>query len=510
MTICGLAAVSCANAATRSFVLYVCEPFENGTDIDRFRLAGAPPMKQRRAVSTFSVLLTTALIFVGTLAGCGKGFQATSLNLQIRPPATADPLSAEDQRRLEATQKAEDITPPALDTEVERGALLEDLTEEKPKYTEDQLAEDAQRAFDLHRSKKRPLPSAQPADQVEADAKNDELPLKTTTPSAAPNDTPATPAASSAPAASAPATTGSGSAPAPTTATAPAPTAPAPAAPAPAKPATASAAAVRPPRARRPSPVLHSEFCDRLNVSSAAGKTDLTALYNSNSQLSASMPTAALSSAASDDKKNRFVCELLPSAIRMNEEVFKQRVEVLRLQAKQKKGVAFSKEDLEWLTDMRTAYGAQDDTSFEALLKRVDIVPLPMLLAQAALESAWGTSRATVDLNNIFGLHARPGQPCKTGYDTHNACVRIFDSIPRSVSAYIELMNTDRNYPKFRDLRAKMRQAGDSLDSIKLLATLGSYNETPAQYIRSVREIMTGSNKLTQFSFEEEAVQLNK
>jgi Bax protein len=508
-------------------------------------------MKQRRAVSTFSVLLPTALIFISTLAGCGKGFQATSLNLQIRPPATADPLSAEDQRRLEATQKAEDITPPALDTEVERGALLDDLTEEKPKYTEDQLAEDAQRAFDLHRSKKRPLPSAQPADQVEADAKNDELPLKTTPPSAAPHDAPATPAASSAPAASAPApsktassapaapstapaaptaaapntpgsaapapapapapgtaNTGSGSAPAPTTATAPAPNAPATTAPA--KPATASAAAVRPPRARRPSPVLHSEFCDRLNVSSATGKTDLTPLYNSNSQLSASMPTATLSSATSDDKKNRFVCELLPSAIRMNEEVFKQRVEVLRLQAKQKKGVAFSKEDLEWLTDMRTAYGVQDDTSFEALLKRVDIVPLPLLLAQAALESAWGTSRATVDLNNIFGLHARPGQPCKTGYDTRNACVRIFDSIPRSVSAYIELMNTDRNYPKFRDLRAKMRQAGDSLDSIKLLATLGSYNETPAQYIRSVREIMTGSNKLTQFSFEEEAVQLNK
>jgi Bax protein len=490
-------------------------------------------MKQRRAVYTFSVLLPTALVFFSMLAGCGKGFQATSLNLQIRPPATADPLSAEDQRRLEATQEADEITPPALDTEVERGALLDDLTEEKPKYTEDQLAEDAQRAFDLHRSKKRPLPSAQPADQVEADAKNDELPLKTTPPGAAPQGAPATPAASSAPVASAPApsktaspaptapssapaapsTPGSG-APAPVTATtgpesAPAPTA-ATAPAAPAKPATASAAAVRPPRARRQSPVLHSEFCDRLNVSSAAGKTDLTPLYNSNSQLSASMPTATLSSATSDDKKNRFVCELLPSAIRMNEEVFKQRVEVLRLQAKQKKGVAFTKEDLEWLTDMRTAYGAQDDTSFEALLKRVDIVPLPLLLAQAALESAWGTSRATVDLNNIFGLHAKPGQPCKTGYDTHNACVRTFDSIPRSVSAYIELMNTDRNYPKFRDLRAKMRQAGDSLDSIKLLATLGSYNETPAQYIRSVREIMTGSNKLTQFSFEEEAVQLNK
>jgi Bax protein len=134
----------------------------------------------------------------------------------------------------------------------------------------------------------------------------------------------------------------------------------------------------------------------------------------------------------------------------------------------------------------------------------VDIVPLPMLLAQAALESGWGTSRATRELNNLFGMHASKGQPCQMGFDSRTACIRKFSSITESVSAYLRLLNVGVYYSQFRERRAQMREAKEALDSIKLLQALGKYNVTPTAYVQKVRDIMTKSSNLTQFAFKEE------
>lgn len=460
-------------------------------------------------------------IFASFAVGCGKQFEAVDTAVALRPPpATSDPMSAADQRRWEATQDNEPVVETALPSDFERGAFLQDVTEEKPKYTEQQLAEDAERVFEKHKDLQRPALPANPEDASEAEEKtppaqppqkHEGVVTKLITKlvdKLAPKPKPILPAPE----------------PAPVPVPQPAPQVPpthapfkpnpgqqqAPEAPpgplqAPPQSAPSTVPHTKP---QRPAISLRSEFCEKLNVTSAKAKTDLGSLYNSTLQLADKMPSAELSAAAtSQDKKNRFVCSLLPSAIRMNEEVYRQRIEILRLQAKENKGTALSKEDQDWLADMRKAYLVNNRT-YEELLKRVDIIPLPLLLAQAAIETAWGTSRATIDLNNLFGIHAVLGQKCKTGYDTKNACMRVFESAPRSVSAYIQLLNAGTHYPGFRDLRAKMRKEGESLDSEKLLATIGVFNEKPTAYIRNVREIMMGSNKLTQFAFEEDAVDI--
>jgi uncharacterized FlgJ-related protein len=257
-------------------------------------------------------------------------------------------------------------------------------------------------------------------------------------------------------------------------------------------------------RPKAPVSAVRNEFCEKLNVTSGKEEVDLSDLYNSDDHLLVSMPTGALAEAKSQDKKNRFVCALLPIAIRMNEEVFRQRLEVLRMQNKQKKNISFTKDDQIWLGNMKTAYNLSADAPINELLKRVDIMPLPLLLGQAAKESGWGTSKATKDLKNLFGLHAAQGQPCKRGYDTNNSCVREFKTLSEGVSAYIRLLNIGTNYVSFRDARAKMRARGAALDSMKLIAEMTKYNEKPAAYIQSVRDIMASSNKLTKFEFDEE------
>lgn len=49
------------------------------------------------------------------------------------------------------------------------------------------------------------------------------------------------------------------------------------------------------------------------------------------------------------------------------------------------------------------AFDAADEQAWETLLRRVDVVPASLALAQAANESAWGTSRFALEGNNYFG-----------------------------------------------------------------------------------------------------------
>ena len=43
--------------------------------------------------------------------------------------------------------------------------------------------------------------------------------------------------------------------------------------------------------------------------------------------------------------------------------------------------------------------------SFDSLLLRVDIIPIKLVMAQAIIESGWGSSRFARDGNNYFGIH---------------------------------------------------------------------------------------------------------
>jgi Bax protein len=544
-------------------------------------------MKQHFVHSKIVARIAISIAIAGFISACGGGFHTPNpLAADVRPPATSDPLTAEDMRLFEAEQKGEKVTAPILETDKQRKAFLQEMLEQAPAYSDQELADDAQQEFDK-REKERaqkpqattsqnedsgtdqtdpgaPVPDVAAPDQVPPASGRQsvygDLPTKsaesTITATAKENAAAETPgrlapysyegaktvpfvkdknenpqhvqygavqpqvAKSAAPQAGQNTTPQVAQGAVTAQNTAPQVTAPpaetkapevSPAAPA----TTAAADTAKPAPAPRPNPkrpvpkvptsTVHSEFCDGLNVTSGQGEADLSALYNSTAGLTSAMPKD-LDDAHGLEKKNQFVCALLPVAIRMNEEVFRQRLEVLRLQAKQQGGVPLTKDDEQWLANIKVAYNLTAQDSTAALLKQVDIVPLSLLLAQGALESGWGTSRATKDLKNLFGIHASKGQPCKTGYDTNNACVRQFKTIGESVSAYIRLLNVGKYYTAFREARAKMRTANKALDSVPLLSALNNYNEKPNEYFKLVRQIMSGSNKLTQYVFDEDQV----
>jgi len=139
-----------------------------------------------------------------------------------------------------------------------------------------------------------------------------------------------------------------------------------------------------------------------------------------------------------------------------------------------------------------------DKQAIEVLLSRVDIIPPAMVIAQAAIESGWGTSLFAQEGNNLFGEWCYT-KGCgivptrRAASATHE--VRKFDSIEDSINSYYRNINTNNAYRSLRDLRAKIRNDKDKFTGRTLVAGLGKYCGRGDIYITEVRS-MINSTKL--------------
>ena len=129
----------------------------------------------------------------------------------------------------------------------------------------------------------------------------------------------------------------------------------------------------------------------------------------------------------------------------------------------------------------------------EQLQSRVDVIPSSLALAQAANESAWGTSRFTLEGNSIFGQWCYTDN-CgivprrRASGATHQ--IEKFETIDASVSSYFRNMNTHGNYQYFRELRNNMRVMDMDLDSLVLAFGLGGYSERGHDYVDEVQKLV--------------------
>ena len=120
-------------------------------------------------------------------------------------------------------------------------------------------------------------------------------------------------------------------------------------------------------------------------------------------------------------------------------------------------------------------------------------VPIQMVTAQAALESAWGKSRFAVEANNLFGIRVFKSTKkhlLPQGVDKWPGWgVRVFETKCNSVKEYIRLLNEHPAYKEFRELRAKLLQDGELLDAKALVKTLDKFSTTE-DYDKRVINIM--------------------
>jgi Bax protein len=200
-------------------------------------------------------------------------------------------------------------------------------------------------------------------------------------------------------------------------------------------------------------------------------------------------------------KKKAFLNSLLPAALMAMGEVEKER-ETLRailvkiprsnqnlLISEPLDGWAgsLSNQEIDDLMVLGLKYRT-DET--EELVKRIDLVPLSLLLAQAALESSWGSSRIARDGNNLFGVVTwgdNAVEPPVNG-DGSGRRYANYDSILDSVRAYIVMLNRLPSYQHFREIRSRTR------NPLKLAEGLKNYSERRGGYIADLKEVMVGND----------------
>ena len=215
----------------------------------------------------------------------------------------------------------------------------------------------------------------------------------------------------------------------------------------------------------------------------------------------ASMPGDIGNMRESKKRKGLFFKTVLPLILQVNEEITKDRTRLGGLIKARKRGDEIGPVDRLWLIVMAERYKTKRG-DMNALIKRADLIPPSLALAQAAEESGWGTSRFVREGNAMFGQWTwsnSPGAIVPKRRDegkTHK--VRAFDTLLQSVRAYARNLNTHRAYRHLRAQRHQLRTSGLVPDGLKLAEQLTSYSERGEKYVTTLRSIIV-ANKLRRF-----------
>jgi len=224
----------------------------------------------------------------------------------------------------------------------------------------------------------------------------------------------------------------------------------------------------------------------------AVDQNPLTAVYLADVRFSGVVPasfaasiTHDLGALPLDEKKAAFFKIVLPLVARENARIREERALVMT-------GVDAVPDSLWEKYEVRKG-------DLAAMKRRVDVIPASMVLAQAALESGWGTSRFAREGNNLFGTRTyNPDTPGITPDKASGFKVVKYASLSDSVAHYMLNLNTNDAYKDFRRARDHMRAQGRDPDSRHLATRLTSYSEIPDTYGKILHDIID-SEKLEDF-----------
>ncbi len=198
------------------------------------------------------------------------------------------------------------------------------------------------------------------------------------------------------------------------------------------------------------------------------------------------------------ERKQLFIAALLPVLLEINQHVQAEREQLLAIRDRLAAGGSLTPAGELWLGALAQRYDTTPD-KIDELVRRVDIVPPSMAIAQGGVESGWGTSFAARTGNALFGQIQSVGQhtvsvPWRPG----NGMPQPFSSVGEAAEAYVTNLNTNAAYAGFRAARAAMRVRGERPDGYDLVGTLLKYSELGHEYVRFVRQIMR-ENGLSDF-----------
>lgn len=181
------------------------------------------------------------------------------------------------------------------------------------------------------------------------------------------------------------------------------------------------------------------------------------------------------------EKKKKFFDMMLPAVLVAKEELalLLKRVNSLSLKPE------LSPDERSFIENLKVKYKANN---IEMLKSRLHTFPVSIVLAQAAIESAWGTSRFFLEANNPFGLWSfDPNQERIEASSTRSGkkiYLRKFNNLEQAIDAYYTTLSTGGLFKDFRVERLK------SNDPYLLVNYLIDYSERREAYVDEVKSVI--------------------
>ena len=121
---------------------------------------------------------------------------------------------------------------------------------------------------------------------------------------------------------------------------------------------------------------------------------------------------------------------------------------------------------------------------FDDLMKRVEIVPVRLTLAQAIMESAWGDSRFALEGNAFFGIHCYE-DGCGMQIGDQKEYIKSYPDLQASVDDYMLFLNSKPGTENFRNTRQLYMK---EQDMNALVESLDNYSESGAHYFNIIND----------------------
>lgn len=153
------------------------------------------------------------------------------------------------------------------------------------------------------------------------------------------------------------------------------------------------------------------------------------------------------------------------------------------------------------LLDIKKKYRVKQIYNYKEYMKKIDVIPPSMALAQAAVESGWGKSRFIKEANNIFGhwtYNPAIGMIPQQRNEGDKHFIRIFKTLQDSISAYMLNLNRNRAYKGFQDKRLDERKNNKNPNGLVLSNTMINYSGIGEEYL-IILENMIRKNKLEKY-----------
>lgn len=197
------------------------------------------------------------------------------------------------------------------------------------------------------------------------------------------------------------------------------------------------------------------------------------------------------------EKKEAFFNYLRPEVEKQNAYLLTLRHYVQTLYRKALVDVPLSKDDLDRLAWLEEEYRVKSTQPLKvklpALLQKIDVLPVELVLVQAANESAWGTSRFARKGYNFFGLWCFSkgcGFVPNRRNDGASHEVAKFNNLSRATYTYMRNLNRHDAYADLREIRSRLRANQIPITGVALAEGLMNYSERGAAYVEELQTMI--------------------